>query len=174
MRMLTITVAALLLSTGASAQTASADAQLTQTLISEVRQLRQDLQVTAAVIQRAQILMYRLQVETGMLARATQRLDEARRTCSSLQSQIRSYTLQIEQYEARQRMTQNPAEQKNMEDMIARLKPMLAQWTNEEQQCQPRQIDAQTQVQAAQGRVDDFQSQLDKLDKLLAGVGGNR
>jgi len=174
MRVLTIMVTAMVLATGASAQTASADAQLTQTLISEIRQLRQDLQATAAVVQRAQILMYRLQVESGALARATQRLDDTRRTCSSLQSQIRSINLQIEQYETRQRATQNPGEQKTIEDTIARLKPSLAQWTSDEQQCEPRQIDAQTQVQAAQARVDDFQSQLDKLDKLLAAVGGNR
>ena len=174
MRVLTAMVAALLLSTGASAQTGSTDAQLTQTLISEIRQLRQDLQATAAVVQRAQILMYRLQVESGALARATQRLDDARRTCSSLQSQIKNYSMQVEQYEARQRTTQNPAEQASIEQTLARLKPSLAQWVNDEQQCQPRQIDAQAQLQTAQMRVDDFQSQLDKLDKLLAGVGGNR
>jgi chromosome segregation ATPase len=162
----------LLLAAGASAQTASTDSQTTQTLINEIRQLRLDLQATAAVVQRAQILMYRLQVESGLLSRATQRLDDTRRTCSSLQSQIKSYNMQIEQYEARQRAAQTPAEAKNMEDTLVRIRPQLAQWINEEQQCQPRQIDAQSQLQAAQARVDDFQGQLDKLDKLLAGIGG--
>jgi chromosome segregation ATPase len=80
--------------------------------------------------------------------------------------------MQIEQYEARQRAAQTPAEAKNMEDTLVRIRPQLAQWINEEQQCQPRQIDAQSQLQAAQARVDDFQGQLDKLDKLLAGIGG--
>ena len=172
MRVLTTMLTALLLATGASAQTASTDSQMTQTLINEIRQLRLDLQATAAVVQRAQILMYRLQIESGGLARAAQRLDDTRRTCSSLQSQIKSYNLQIEQYESRRMTTQNPADLKNIDDTLARLKPSLAQWVNDEQQCQPRQIDAQSQVQVAQSRVDDFQGQLDKLDKLLAGVGG--
>jgi chromosome segregation ATPase len=170
MRVLTIILIALFLAGAVSAQTASNDSQMTQTLINEIRQLRLDLQATAAVVQRAQILMYRLQVESGLLARATQRLDEARNRCSSLQSNIKSYNMQIEQYETRARTSQVPAEAKNFEDNANRMKAMLAQLTNEEQQCQPRQIDAQSQLQAAQARVDDFQSQLDRLDKLLAGV----
>jgi chromosome segregation ATPase len=170
MRALKVTVTTVLLAAAAFAQTSSPDSQLTQTLITEIRQLRQDLQATAAVIQRVQILMYRLQMESGLLTRATQRLDDARSRCSQSQSQLKNMTSQIEQVEARLRATQNPAEQKSSEDMLARLKPTLSMWTNEEQQCHPREIDAQAQVQSAQARVDDFQSQLDKLDKLLAGV----
>ncbi len=171
MRALAVTIMALALASAAPAQTASADSQLTQALLTEIRQLRQDLQVTAAVIQRAQILMYRLQIETGALTRATQRLDDARNRCGSMGSQLKSISMQIEQYEARQRTSQNPVEQKSIEDTIARLKSTLAQFTNDEQQCQPRIIDAQNQVQSAQARVDDFQSQLDKLDRMLAGAG---
>jgi chromosome segregation ATPase len=170
MRALKFMVTTVLLATAAFAQAASPDSQLTQALITEIRQLRQDLQATAAVIQRAQILMYRLQVESGLLTRATQRLDDARSRCSQSQSQLKNVTAQIEQIETRLRATPNPAEQKSNEDMLARLKPSLAMWTSEEQQCHPREFDAQTQVQAAQARVDDFQSQLDKLDKMLGGV----
>ncbi len=160
------------LATAALAQQPSPDSQLTQALLTELRQLRQDLQVTAAIIQRSQILMYRLQVETGLLTRATQRLDDARTRCNSYQSQIRSINLQIEQSESRMQATQNPGEQKNLQDAVSRLKSNLAMLTNEDQQCQPRIMDAQSQVQVAQARVDDFQSQLDKLDKLLAGATG--
>jgi hypothetical protein len=171
MRVLTIILIALFLAVTAFAQTAPNDSQMTQTLINEIRQLRLDLQATAAVVQRAQILMYRLQVESGLLSRATQRLDDTRRTCSNLQSNIKSYNMQIEQYETRARASQVPTEARNFEDNANRMKAMLAQLTNEEQQCQPRQIDAQSQQQIEQSRVDDLQSQLERLDKLLAGVG---
>ena len=158
------------LAPAAFAQTASTDAQLTQTLINELRQLRQDLQVTAAVVQRAQILMYRLQVETGILQRAQQRLDNARNTCTQSQSQLKNLAMQIEQMEARLRAAQNPTEQKTVEDSLNRLKSTQALYASMEQQCRPQEIDAQNQTQAAQARVDDFQSQLDRLDKALAGV----
>ena len=172
MRALRVLLPVLLLATAAFSQTASPDSQLTQALLTEIRQLRQDLMTTAAVIQRAQILMYRLQMESGLLARATQRLDDARSRCNQSQAQLKNATAQIEQIESRQRGVQTPAEQKNNEDALARLKPMLSMWTNSEQQCHPLEIEAQSQAQAAQSRVDDFQGQLDKLDRLLAGAVG--
>jgi len=58
----------------AVAQTAPPDSQMTQTMLTEIRQLRHDLQAAAAVIQRVQIVMYRLQTETAVLDRITQRL----------------------------------------------------------------------------------------------------
>ena len=70
----------LLLTAAAFAQTASPDTQLTQALIAEIHQLRQDLQTTAVTIQRVQIVMYRLQTEASLLYRATERLDNARAT----------------------------------------------------------------------------------------------
>ena len=144
----------------------------TQALLTEIRQLRQDLQVTAAVLQRSQILIYRLQIESSALTRATQRLDDARSRCSSFQSQLKNVAMQIEQSEGRLTGTQDPAQRRNLEDTVSRLKANQTMIANEEQQCQPRVLDAQNQVQAAQARVDDFQSQLDKLDKLLAGATG--
>jgi len=158
------------LAAASSAQTSSADSQLTQVLITEIRQLRQDLQTTAAVVQRSQILMYRLQLESAALTRATQRLDDARNRCSAMQSQAKSMTQTVEQWEQRLRASQNPAEQKTLEEQIARFKAQQAQLANEDQQCQPRQIEAQSQLQQVQGRVDELQAQLDKIDKLLAGV----
>src|SRR5215472_12911342 len=64
------------------AQTPPTDSQLTQTLLSEVRQLRIDLQSAAATIQRVQIVMYRLQSESSVLDRATQRSEQARGACT--------------------------------------------------------------------------------------------
>jgi chromosome segregation ATPase len=171
MRTLKYVLAVAFLSVTAMAQQPASDSQLTQALLTEIRQLRQDLQVSVAVVQRAQILIYRLQVESGVLARATQRLDELRNRCSSYQSQVKSVNQQIDTLASRLSM-QNPVEQKSLQETITRLKSNLALVSNEEQQCQPRISDAQIQVQNAQSRVDDLQGQLDTLDKLLATVGG--
>jgi hypothetical protein len=51
----------LLSSTACFGQTTTGDSQTLQALLSEVRQLRQDLQITTIAAQRAQILIYRLQ-----------------------------------------------------------------------------------------------------------------
>jgi chromosome segregation ATPase len=172
MRKLGLIFCTLALAASGFAQQQTSDSQVTAALLNEIRQLRQDLQVTASVIQRSQILMYRLQMETAALSRATQRYDDARSRCSSYQSQAKMMGTQIESMEARVSALQSPAEQKSQLDNIARLKAQLTMYANEEQQCQPRITDAQSQMQAAQARVEDFQGQLDRLDKLLAGASG--
>src|SRR6267143_4638954 len=68
----------LLFSTACLGQTTPNDSQTLQSLLLEVRQLRQDLQTTTIAGQRAQILIYRVQGQEAAVARASQRLDEAR------------------------------------------------------------------------------------------------
>jgi hypothetical protein len=61
----------------AIAQVPSADAQSLQSLLEEVRKLRQDLQFTAATVQRMQILLYRIRNQMEVVAQTRQRHDEA-------------------------------------------------------------------------------------------------
>src|SRR5271168_1922446 len=79
------------------------DSQVAQALVSEIRELRQDLLTTAATIQRVQIGMYRLQAEAGLLDKATQRFDQARMVCKQAEAQQKSAQSQIEQVELRKR-----------------------------------------------------------------------
>src|SRR5215472_13468321 len=71
-----------------SAQTPapSSDSQTLQTLLLEVRQLREDLKLTTVAIERAQILIYRLQSQETAVYRATQRLDDARKMLTEVQT----------------------------------------------------------------------------------------
>src|SRR3974390_1239695 len=98
------------------------DAQLTQTLITEIRALRQDLQTTAATIQRIQIVMYRLQAQTSIMNRATPRLDETHNRCTNTQNQKKMMSGEIQRQQDRVRTAQNPVEQKQAEDLVARFK----------------------------------------------------
>jgi chromosome segregation ATPase len=158
----------LCLSTAAFAQT---DTQLTQTLINEIRALRQDLQTTAATIQRIQIVMYRLQAQTAIINRATQRLDEARNRCTNAQNQHRMMASEMQRQQDHLRTVQNPVEQKQAEEMLGRLKSQMDMFANEEQQCQVRESDADTQYRAERAKMAELEDQLEKLDKVLAGVG---
>jgi chromosome segregation ATPase len=161
-------LALLLIGGGAAAQTAPADAQVTQSLLVEIRQLRSDLQNAAATIQRVQIVMYRLQSEASVLDRATQRLDQARGACSQVEMQRKMFKSRIEEAEAA-RGSQNPGEQKAAEQMLANLKSGLEMFAGEEQQCQVERADAENQFRSEQAKMNDLEDQLDKLDKLLAG-----
>src|SRR5271165_7282724 len=77
----------LLSSTACFGQTTPGDSQTLQALLSEVRQLRQDLQTTTIAAQRAQILLYRLQGQEAAVARASQRFEEVREKVAAIQDQ---------------------------------------------------------------------------------------
>jgi chromosome segregation ATPase len=152
----------------AFAQSNATDAQLTLALLTEIRQLRQDLQATAATIQRVQIVMFRLQTQSAALNRATSRLDDARNRCTQAQNQHKMTVMEVERNEEKLRNSQNPAERKQLEDMMTRVKSQLELWTSEEQQCRMRESDADTQFRAERAKMSELEDQLDKLDKLLS------
>lgn len=55
-------------------QTTSSESQALQALLTEVRELRKDLQVSLAGMQSAQILLSRLQLQEVAVTRASQHL----------------------------------------------------------------------------------------------------
>jgi chromosome segregation ATPase len=150
----------------ASAQPQSNEPQVLQALLTEIRQLRQDLQATAATIQRMQIVMFRVQTESQLLSRASQRADEARTRCESVQQQRRFLTQEVANLEARQQSPQT-ADQ-TLAANITRLKANLEGMSMQEQQCQAREIEASAQLRDEQAKMTELQDQLDKLDKVLS------
>ncbi len=80
-------------------QSSSTDSQTLQALLAEVRQLHHDLQTTTIAAQRAQILLYRLQGQEAIVARASQRLDDARARLAEVQSNRTKLTADIKKYE---------------------------------------------------------------------------
>jgi chromosome segregation ATPase len=163
--------AALLIATAASAQTGLPDAQLTQAMLTEIRQLRQDLQTAAATIQRAQIVMYRLQSQSALVNSAAQRLDEAHGMCANMQQQQGFVTMQAEQAEARLKNSQNPAEKQAFEAQLSMFKTNLANLTTEAQLCPAKEAEAENQLRTEQAKMNDLDAQLDKLDKVLSSLG---
>ena len=142
--------------------------QLRQDLLSEVRQLRQDLQTTSIAAQRAQILIYRLQGQEAAVARASQRLDEARDKLARIEEQRQRVVTAIKQNEALLSNSDTPpAERKQIEDAVAQLKARLESLENQEQQPQTREIEAQQQLRTEEVRLSDLRDQLERLDKAL-------
>src|SRR2546430_8011089 len=87
------------MATATFAQTTSSDSQTLQALLTEIRQLRQDLQVSLTRIQSAQILLSRLQIQQVSVSRASQHLDDARSKLAEVQVVIRSEAAEIKHYE---------------------------------------------------------------------------
>ena len=172
MRPILICLAGLLLrATSVVAETAPSDSQMTQAVLSEIRQLRQDLQATAAIIQQVQIVLYRIQAQENQLDRATQLLETARSVCKGTEMQRKQFTTQIERTEAAKRNAQNTSDRQAAEEMLANLESSAEMFASEASDCQRDQVDAEIQVRAEQAKMSELHDQLDKLDKVLAGDG---
>ena len=158
----------LLISSPVLGQSASTDSQTLQALLTEVRQLRHDLQTTTIAAQRAQILLNRLQGQEVIVARTLQRLDDARARLAEIQAARVRLTSDIKQHEDFVSNTENASsERKQIEDLLPRLKANLASLENEEQQRQTREMEAEDQLRVERAKLSGLQDQLDRLEKIL-------
>ncbi len=138
-----------------------------QLLLNEVRQLRQDLAAATLATQRTQILLYRLQLEESAMARAMQRLDQAKSLRSSLQQRRKGIADQIQAMEDESGRTQGAAQKAPLPQMIAGFKRETENLALQEQDAQAKEIDAESQVRTEQAKRDALEAALDKLDKQL-------
>jgi chromosome segregation ATPase len=167
-----MTVGLLFFATACFGQTSSADSQTLQALLSEVRQLRQDIQLTTIMVERAQILIYRLHGQEAAVARASQRLDESREKLARTQEQRKQLSIEIKQEEEFIANTENvPAQRKNYEDRLPHLKARVDSLEGDEQQDQAREIETEQQFRAEEAKLNDLRDQLDRLDKTLENAG---
>ncbi len=153
-------------------QSSSTDSQTLQSLLAEVRQLHHDLQTTTIAAQRAQILLYRLQGQEAIVARASQRLDDARARLTEAQSNRTKLTADIKKYEELVSQIENsPTDRKQIEDLLPQLKAKLTALENEEQQRQTREIEAEDELRTERAKLGELQVQLDRPETILEGPG---
>ena len=142
MRCTLILVSTLLLQTAAAAaQTASPDSQMTQTMLAEIRQLRQDLQATAVTIGPFNFGCNRFLARLCLPASGASLVKTLRRAIHQ-----RGLGLQT-------------------------IKSSAEMSAGDERQCQVEQIDAENQFRVEQAKMAELQDQLDELDQALAGHG---
>jgi division protein CdvB (Snf7/Vps24/ESCRT-III family) len=153
------------------AQSAAPESRGLDALVSEIHQLRQDLQTTTVAAQRVQIALFRLQTQTTAVVRATSRLDEVRSRISQSQSHHREMAARMEQIEQNQRTSQDAHEVKSIAEVLPQVKAELEREAGEEQQLQAREADAASQFRVEQAKLSELQDLLDKLDKILDGYG---
>jgi len=153
------------LATAAFAQTTSPDSATLQALLTEVRQLRQDLQVSLIRMQSAQILLSRLQIQQVAVSRASQHLDDARTKLAEVQVVIRSETAEVKHLEDAETTGENVAQ---VEAALSRAKSDLDASTTLGQQRQSTETDAEQQMRTEQDKLTSLESQLDELVAKIA------
>jgi chromosome segregation ATPase len=172
-RLSLLPLALLLVSTTAFAQKAPTDSDTMQALLSEVRQLRHDLQTITVAAQRAQILIYRVQAQESVVRRMQERVDEARSKLAQIRSEQKSRTASIRQIEEKRSRSETPAaEQKYLEDDLAQIKVRFDADANAEQETQATLTESEVQLRVEQAKLGELQDQLDRLEKTLENFKG--
>ena len=151
-------------------QTASSDSQTLQALLTEVRELRQDLRISLARIQGAQVLQSRLQTQQGSVTRASERLNDARSKLADAQANQKHVAGRIKELEDTLSAEQNLAQQKDLRDMINHSKSELEASTDVEQQRQATEIEAAQQLRTEQDKLNALEIQLDDLVRKLGNL----
>jgi len=141
-------------------QATSSDSQTLRALLSEVRELRQALQVSLGRIQSAQILLSRLQIQEVAVTRASQHLDDARSKLAEVRVVMRSAAVEIKHFEDEAPNGENAAQ---VEEALKRAKSDLETSTNLEQQRQAAESEAEEQLRTEQDKLDNLETQLDEL-----------
>ena len=167
-----------LLPPGCFGQTTPGDSQTLQALLSEVRQLRLDLQTTTIAGQRAQILIYRLQGEEAAVARASQRLDDVRDRLARIQDEKKHVAADVKKFEDSANSAENPGpgpQRKEIEEgLLPQLKARLESLESQEQQLQMREVESEQQLRTEEIRLSELRDQLDRLDKALENASRRR
>lgn len=145
------------------------DMQTAQVLLQEVRQLRFDLQMMAATVQRVQIAMFRLQAQASIYESANQRLEQIKSDCELTRQNRESIAQQLEHPPETPHRFAGPTDSENREDFMRSLRASLEAFTAQEQQCQAKLANAESQYRLEQAKLNSYQDQLERLDQYLSG-----
>ncbi|HMD78291.1 MAG TPA: hypothetical protein VKG86_13060 [Terracidiphilus sp.] len=160
-------------------QTTPSEPQTLQALLTEVRELRQELRFSLARIQTAQILLSRLQTQQSVVTHAADRLDEARAKFDAAQDRRQHEASEFKRLEDSLSSEENPAQQKMLEDEIVHFKSELEASTAAEQQAQAIENECEVQLRNERDKLDAINAQLDEILKSMGssneqGIGAAR
>jgi DNA repair exonuclease SbcCD ATPase subunit len=158
-----------LLATSASAfgQAASSDTQTLQALLSEVRALRQELRAALNRTQSVQILLARFQVQEGVVAKASDRLNESRQKVFDTHVQQKELAVEAKRLEDALNGADTSQQQADLQERIKHAKSELEVAGNIAQQQQTAEIQAEQQLRDEQDRLAAIETQLDELIRIM-------
>jgi hypothetical protein len=149
------------------AQTTEPQTRTMEAVLSEIRQLRQDLQAAAVATRKAQIVIYRLHLQADVLERAKERLENTKGELAQLDSQKKSLTEQIKQLEEMKDRPENEQRRKQFEDYLTNSKANLEAVGPRDQELQAKQLELEADLRTEQAKWNRLQDELDRLENSL-------
>ena len=169
MRSILAFAALVLVSGPISGQSTPSETESLQSLVKEVRLLRQELVTTTAAAQRVQIVLYRLQGQQAALQKASEKYDTYRERASDTDVKIKQVSSEVQRAEEHLSRTQSETDRKELQDQVLpHLKSDLERLRHLEEQQQVAESQAEGQLHGEQAKLNDLENFLDRLDKSLA------
>ncbi|MFY9607303.1 MAG: hypothetical protein WAU45_01650 [Blastocatellia bacterium] len=140
------------------------DQGLIKALLDEVRLLRQAFQRLNLNAYRSQILVERIRAQNDKVARLTRSLEEAR---DEIADTLVSMNQLNERIKATESIIQQEPNEKQRAQMEAELKFNLEVRKQREQRVREREQRLSEQLRLEQGKLDDFESRLDALEREI-------
>lgn len=151
----------------ARCQSSEPQSRTLEAVLSEIRQLRQDLQTAVYAARKAQIVIYRLHLQAAVVERATERLDNSRNELSQMESQIQYQTAQIKRYEELKDAAESEQQKKQLDDYISGTRANLEIWIPQEQELRIKQSELEADLRTEQAKWRQLEDELDRLDNAL-------
>jgi chromosome segregation ATPase len=147
-------------------QSTAIESQGMQALVAEVRQLRKDLQASNGNALKAQVLLYRLQFQEAAVARASERLNDARGKLADTQRHRTEVAARLKRLEESLDNTEtSPADRKEVQLAIADNKIQLENVTADEQQRQAAEMEAADQMRTEQAKLNELEERVGSTGK---------
>jgi chromosome segregation ATPase len=148
-------------------QATASGSQTLQALLTEVRELRQDLRTSLARVQSGQILLARLQAQQAAVTHASEHLDDSRSKVADAQTHQQHLAAGVKQLEDALSAEENLLQRRELQDRLSHSKSELEDFTSIAQQLQAAEIEGEQRLRAEQDKFDALETQLDDLVKKL-------
>ena len=151
------------------AQPAEQDQRLTQTLITEVQQLRLAIERSTLLGARTQLAIGQLQLQDAALVRLNQQYNEVRSAGPASMSRVNQATENLKSTEdmANRPEFADPRKHEDLEMMVRVHKAELDGYTAAEQQRSAREGELAAQVQAAQNQIAEARGKIAEMERAL-------
>jgi hypothetical protein len=151
-----------------AAQTAEPDNRITQTLISEIQQLRLAIERSTLLNARTQLAISQLQLQDATVARLAAQYDEAHSKSLSLAGQRTALTEKIAELQERRSAPElTPKVRDDLDASLKNIKFELEQFATLQPQHAAREGELAGQLQAAQNQAADSRSRIAEMERAL-------
>jgi len=151
-----------------AAQSAETDQRITQTLISEIQQLRAAIERSTLLGARTQLAISQMQMQEATVARLSAQYDEARTKALSLAKQRSSIEERMAELQNRRTaLDLAPKQRDDIDIALKNMKAELDQLVSWQPQQTAREGEYASQLQAAQNQIADSRSRIAEMERAL-------